>query len=210
MQELIESQFKRYREEMLKMQDPKVIDSNTVGDPAHFRALEDLERMLETLPQAPMDHGRVGLVVMKGHGGRRETPDRILLNPIANVPGDAGHDLEDSDGETQLTIMQLDVAELIANGQPLPLFGDNLFLDLDLSTDNLPPGSRVRVGGAILEVTPLPHNGCRKFRGRFGDNALRFVSKTGLRHRNLRGIYMRVLEGGEVEPGDRVEVLSRP
>ena len=92
----------------------------------------------------------------------------------------------------------------------MPLFGDNLFLDLDLSTENLPPGSRVRVGKAILQVTPVPHNGCRKFRGRFGDNALRFVSKKELRHRNLRGIYMRVLEGGEVSPGDRVEVLSRP
>jgi MOSC domain-containing protein YiiM len=106
--------------------------------------------------------------------------------------------------------MQFDVAELIANGQPLPLFGDNLFLDLDLSTENLPAGSRVRVGGAILQVTPVPHNGCRKFRGRFGDNALQFVSKKELRHRNLRGIYMRVLEGGEVGPGDPVEVISRP
>ncbi|MGE5224209.1 MAG: MOSC domain-containing protein [Omnitrophica WOR_2 bacterium] len=190
------------------MQNPKIIDSNTVGAPAHFQTLEDLERMLESLPGAPADQGQVNLIVTKGQNGRRETPGRVLLNPIPDAPGDAKDDQED--GDTQLAIMQRDVAELIANGQPLPLFGDNLFLDLDLSTENLPPGSRLRVGSAIFEVTPEPHNGCRKFRGRFGDNALRFVSKKELRHRNLRGIYMRVLEGGEVRPGDPVEVLSRP
>ncbi len=192
------------------MKDPKVINSSTVGDPAHFRALEDLERTLEAHPPAPADQGRVHLVVMKGQDGQRETPERVLLSPPAEHAGDGDHAQEDSDGETQLTVMQFDVAELIANGQPLPLFGDNLFLDLDLSTENLPAGSRVRVGGAILQVTPVPHNGCRKFRGRFGDNALQFVSKKELRHRNLRGIYMRVLEGGEVGPGDPVEVISRP
>lgn len=192
------------------MKDLHVIDSSTMGDPACFRALADLERMLISLPGAPTDKGRVALVVQKGQNGQRETPERVLLTPVIDVPGEVGHDQGDSDGETQLTIMQQGVAELIANGQPLPLFGDNLFLDLDISTDNLPTGSRVRVGNAILEVTPTPHNGCRKFRGRFGDNALRFVSKKELRHRNLRGIYMRVVERGEVGPGDPVEVLSRP
>jgi len=105
--------------------------------------------------------------------------------------------------------MQIDVAELIANGQPLVLFGDNLFLSLDLSVDNLPAGSRVLVGAAVLEVTPMPHLGCRKFRGRFGADALRFVSKAELRHRNLRGVYVRTLEGGELASGDPVEVIAR-
>jgi hypothetical protein len=67
----------------------------------------------------------------------------------------------------------------------------------------------VRVGGAILEVTPTAHNGCGKFRERFGDDALRFVSKRELRHRNLRGIYMRVLEAGEVGNGESVQVIFR-
>jgi len=105
--------------------------------------------------------------------------------------------------------MQTDVAELIANGQPLTLFGDNLFLDLDLSATNLPPGSLVRIGGATMEVTPKPHNGCQKFRARFGSEALRFVSKPDLRRRNLRGIYMRVVQRGEVAAGDPVEVITR-
>jgi MOSC domain-containing protein YiiM len=68
----------------------------------------------------------------------------------------------------------------------------------------------VRIGRSILEVTAKPHNGCRKFAARFGQDALRFVSKPELRHRKLRGIYMRVVEAGEVMLGDAVEVLSRP
>jgi len=91
----------------------------------------------------------------------------------------------------------------------LTLFGDNLFLELDLSAGNLPAGSRVLLGSAVLEVTAKPHTGCRKFRGRFGEEALRFVSRADLRHRNLRGIYMRVAEEGETAPGDSVEVLAR-
>lgn len=111
--------------------------------------------------------------------------------------------------DAQLAVMQVHVAELVANSQPLVLFGDNVFLELDLSAANLPPGSRLRAGSVTLEVTAAPHNGCRKFRARFGDGALRFVSKPALRHLNLRGVYMRVIEGGELSAGDPVEVISR-
>jgi MOSC domain-containing protein YiiM len=106
--------------------------------------------------------------------------------------------------------MQHDVASLIANGQPLPLFGDNLFLDLDLSATNLPIGSRLRAGAVLLEVTPKAHNGCHKFKGRFGSDALRFVAHPDRRSLNLRGIYLRVVEDGEVAVGDAVEVVMRP
>ncbi len=149
------------------------------------------------------------MIVARKEGGRRESPDRVRLEADAGVPGDAWGRQQGPHAERAITVMQFDVAELIANGQPLTLFGDNLFLTLDLSTDNLPPGSRVRAGGAVLEVTAMPHNGCRKFRGRFGADAQQFVSKPELRHRNLRGIYMRTVEGGEVAPGDPVEVIAR-
>jgi MOSC domain-containing protein YiiM len=132
------------------------------------------------------------------------------VTPEAGVPGDAWGRQPRRDPEAQLAVMQRDVAELIANGQPLALFGDNLFLDLDLSRESLPPGSRVRAGQAILQVSAVPHNGCRKFRSRFGDAALRFVSRQDLRPRNLRGIYMQVVEAGEIGPGDDVEVIFRP
>jgi MOSC domain-containing protein YiiM len=157
----------------------------------------------------PIDRGRVALIVCKAEGGRRETPQRTLLAPETGVPGDAWGRQAHPNPDAQLTVMQRDVAELIANGQPLVLFGDNLIVELDLSSASLPAGSRVRVGGAVLEVTPLPHNGCNKFRTRFGDAALRLASRKELRHLNLRGIYMRVVESGEAGPGDPVEVIWR-
>jgi MOSC domain-containing protein YiiM len=106
--------------------------------------------------------------------------------------------------------MQRDVAELIANGQPLTLFGDNLFVDLDLSAENLPEGTRLRVGEAEVVMTAEPHNGCKKFDGRFGRDALRFVQAKPTRYSNLRGVYWRVIAAGEAAVGDAVRVLSRP
>jgi MOSC domain-containing protein YiiM len=105
--------------------------------------------------------------------------------------------------------MRREVAELIANGQPLTVFGDNLFVDLDISAANLPTGTRLRVGEAIVEVTPKPHNGCVRFKGRFGADALRFVQAPTTRDQNFRGIYWKVVEPGEVGIGATIEVLSR-
>jgi len=103
--------------------------------------------------------------------------------------------------------MRRDVAELIANGQPLTLFGDNLFVELDLSAANLATGARLRVGEALVEVTPKPHNGCTKFKARFGQDALRFVQGRPTRDQNLRGIYWKVVEAGEARVGDRIQLL---
>jgi MOSC domain-containing protein YiiM len=185
------------------------IDSNSVGDPARHLALEDLKRGLQALTSIPREAGRVVLIVRKREGGVRETLDRIVVTPELGIPGDAWSRRAEPDREMQLAVMQTDVAKLIANGQPLTLFGDNLIVELDLSASSLPAGSRVRVGDATLEVTPMPHNGCRKFRARFGDDALRFVSAPELRQRNLRGIYMRVVGAGEVATGVPIEVISR-
>ena len=143
------------------------MDSSSSGAPARFRPLGELQSGLTALPIGPMDRGRVALVVSRTERGRRLTLDRVRLTSDGGVAGDAWNRQANRRIDGQITVMEAAVAELIANGQPLVLFGDNLFLDLDLSVGNLPPGSRVRVGGALMEVTPKPHNGCHKFRGRF-------------------------------------------
>ena len=180
------------------------------GDPSRHLPLGELEQKLGTLPAAPRDAGRVALLVRRRPDKVRETPTRIDLGPDTGVPGDAWGRGEKPDRAAQLTVMEIDVAEMVANGQPLTVFGDNLFLALDLSVENLPTGSRLRLGRALLEVTAKPHNGCRKFAARFGHDALRLVANPELRHRNLRGIYMSVVEAGEVAVGDAVAVVSRP
>ena len=185
------------------------IDSTTVGDPLCHLEMAALETRLAALAPAPRDAGRVRLLVGRGEEGARQTPDRARLTAAGGFGGDAWARRPDRDPDAQLTLMEHGVAELIANGQPLALFGDQLFVDLDLSRANLPAGTRIRAGSALLEVTARPHNGCQKVRARFGIDALRFVSRADLRHRNFRGIYVRVVADGDVGVGDRVELIAR-
>ena len=189
---------------------PRRIDSQSDGDAAAFLALDVLEARLAAAPRAPADVGRVRLLVTRHRGGVRESLERVAMSPESGMPGDSWGRQRHPAPEAQLAVMQFNVAELIANGQPLTLFGDQLLLDLDLSQANLPAGTVLRAGTATLEVTPMPHNGCRKFRARFGDGALRFVSSPALRHLNLRGIYLRVIEAGEIAVDDEVRVVRRP
>jgi MOSC domain-containing protein YiiM len=180
------------------------------GDPALHRPLAGLEEALRELPEAPTDAGRIALIVRRRADGARETPERVVLTPEEGVPGDGWGRRPPRDPEAQLAVMRRDVAELLANGQPLTLFGDNLLVDLDLCEGNLPLGTRLRVGEALVIVTPKPHNGCRKFHARFGGDALRFVQAPATRRLNLRGIYWKVVAPGAAAVGDPIEVLARP
>lgn len=184
--------------------------SDPMGDPSRHLPLAALESGLRALPALPKDSGCPTLIVRRPADGSRETPERLRLSPEDGVPGDSwGRDPKRM-LDAQIAVMQRDVAELIANGQPLTLFGDSLFVELDLSATNLPIGSRLRVGEAIVEVTPMPHDGCSKFKKRFGADALFFVNAKPTRHLNLRGIYWKVIEAGEVRVGSPIEVLARP
>lgn len=162
------------------------------------------------LPPAPKDRGNLRLIVRRHADGTRESLLRAHITPESGVPGDRWGRKHPRNPEAQLAVMRRDVAEMIANGQPLTVFGDNLFVDLDLSEKNMPAGAWVRLGGATVEVTPKPHNGCIKFKGRFGQDGLEFVQAKSTRDQNFRGIYWRVIEPGDIEVGDAVEVISRP
>ena len=180
------------------------------GDSTLHLPLTALESSLRALPALPKDSGRLALIVRRHLDGSRETPDRLRLSPEDGVPGDSwGRDPKRM-LDAQIAVMQRDVAELIANGQPLTLFGDSLFVELDHSTANLPTGTRLRIGEAVVEVTPMPHDGCSKFKKRFGGDALFFVNARPTRHLNLRGIYWKVIEAGEVRVGSPIAVMTRP
>ncbi len=178
------------------------------GDPSRHLSGEEIERELAALAP-PEDRGELQLIVARAEHEVRETPEHVRLSREDGVPGDAWLRRMSHKPDAQVTMMRSDFGRLVANGQPLTLFGDNLLVDLDLSRANLPTGSRLRVGGAVLEVTPEPHDGCAKYRQRFGGDALRITADPRFRDQRLRGIYVKVVEGGEVAVGDPIEVTSR-
>lgn len=117
-----------------------------------------------------------------------------------------------ADPQRQVTVMNARVAELVAGGTDrMPLAGDQLYLDLDLSLDNLPPGSLLAVGQAVLQVSAAPHLGCAKFVYRFGSEAMRFVNSSAGRRLRLRGMNAHVVTSGMVRLGDlAVKTPARP
>ena len=169
-----------------------------------------LEKGLRELPPPPLDEGAVVLVVARPAVDERLTPSRCPLTPDGGVEGDRWALRPNPSPDAQITVMRADVARLIGNGQPLALFGDNLQVELDLSQANLPTGTRLQVGTAVCEVTPQPHTGCGKFAARFGQEARAITGAPKFLDWRLRGLYIRVIEAGEVGPGDRIRVLSRP
>jgi MOSC domain-containing protein YiiM len=118
--------------------------------------------------------------------------------------------LQDKYGtDYQLATTRTDFATVVAGGQKLELHGDNLYLTLDLSSENLPAGSQLRAGEARLEVTPQAHNGCKKWVQRVGLAAMKLNMEPEQQRAHLRGIYLRVIQSGKVRVGDVVTVESR-
>ncbi len=165
---------------------------------------------LERLPPQPRDEGRVILVVVRTDAGERATPPRGELTREGGLVGDRWSRRDQPVLDAQVTMMRADAAAVFANGQALSLPGDNLLVNLDICAANLPPGSRLRVGSALLEVTPKPHRGCDKFAARFGEDAFAITRDPLLADHRWRGLHLRVVEPGHVSPGDAVAVLCRP
>ena len=174
--------------------------------------LAALEAGLPEIRRSPRQRGRVELIVRRPAENEREVLEEARLDPSDGLVGDVwrtrGSRLTE-DGSAhpgmQLTLMNARVAALVAR-EPhrWQLAGDQLFVDLDLSCENIPPGTRLAAGSALIEVTDQPHRGCGKFAARFGVDALRFVNSAVGRELNLRGVNARVLVAGVVRPRDAI------
>lgn len=114
------------------------------------------------LPAPPKDCGIVRLLVLREPGERRLLPASVRLRPAAGAVGDRWSLDREPEADAEVTVMRADVAGLMAQDGDIARFGDNLFVDMDLSLENLPAGTQVRVGSARCEVTPLPHNGLQQ------------------------------------------------
>jgi hypothetical protein len=171
---------------------------------------EELEQGLDHIQQSPKDEGRVELIVRRPEVDQREILAEGTLDTEEGLVGDnwktrgCGHTPDGSaDPEMQLNIMNSRVVALVADDpERRDLAGDQLYLDMDLSYENLPPGTQLKLGEAIIEVTEPPHTGCKKFAARFGTDAMVFVNSGMGKKLNFRGINARVVKTGNVRQGD--------
>ena len=177
---------------------------------------EELTAGLDDIRKSPADSGVLKLIVRRPATDQREVLDEGVLDPSQGLVGDnwlARGSRSTTDGsahpEMQLNIMNARVIALVAQDpQRWALAGDQLYLDMDLSPENLPPGTRLSIGSAVIEVTAPPHTGCKKFVARFGMDAMLFVNSGIGRQLNLRGINARVVKAGTIRTNDIAEKVS--
>ncbi len=145
------------------------------------------------------DRGTLDAIVIRGVDGRRSQPDEAQMTVEGGLEGDRWAHGNAHPGD-QISMMNLDVAAAIANGQSIVLFGDNLFTRLDLSADVLPVGTQLQVGEALIEVSEKPHVPCGRFKARFGASAFAAAAADP----RVRGVYLTVRKGGQIAVGDPV------
>jgi len=176
-------------------------------------SITELEAGLNIIRQSPSDQGLLKLIVRRPKTDEREIVNEAELNLEVGLVGDIWKvrgSKATPDGsaniEAQITLMNMRAISLLAQDESRwALAGDQLYVDFDLSETNLPAGTRIAIGSAILEVSATPHTGCAKFSERFGKDALKFVNSPDGKQLHLRGINTRVVQAGEIRVGDVVK-----
>ena len=182
---------------------------------ANHRTREELEAGLPEIFRAPREIGSLEMIARRPAVGEREVVDQAQLDSVAGLVGDSWlcrGSRSTPDGKAhpdmQLNVMNSRVIAMIAGEKTRwGLAGDQLYVDFDISAANVPAGTQLAIGSAVIEVTDQPHTGCAKFVQRFGVDAMKFVNSPNGRKLHLRGINARVVVPGRIQAGDRVTKL---
>jgi len=173
----------------------------------HFSA-DELKQGVDHILDSPTDNGELKLIVRRPDVGERQTPQHARLDVEVGLVGDSWSTRVKVIPDMQLNIMNSRVVDRVAGSEDRwPLAGDQLFVDMDLSGENLPPGTQIALGDAIVEVTEPPHTGCKKFAARFGVDAMLFVNSGQGKTLNFRGICAIVVKSGDISVGDTARKL---
>jgi MOSC domain-containing protein YiiM len=178
-------------------------------------SLDELRSYVPEILGAPADRGELKAIVVRPATDERVSLAECEISPELGVHGDnwaKGCWMSLPDGrphpDVQVAIINArSIAAIAQSTDRWPLAGDNLYADLDVSVENLPRGQRLSLGSAVLEITEIPHNGCKKFAQRFGPDAVTFVNSDLGKQLRLRGVYARVVQAGVISVGDVIEKM---
>jgi MOSC domain-containing protein YiiM len=172
--------------------------------------VHDFDVDLAEVRASPTRSGTVELIARRPAEDEREILEQAQLDPAVGLVGDRWHTYAAKHGsDNQLTLMNSRAAALVAGPRSRwAIAGDQLYVDFDLSAASIPPGTRLSLGSAVIEVTAIPHTGCGKFSRRFGVEAQKLVNSAAGRKLNLRGINAKVVRAGTVRTRDRILKLQ--
>ncbi len=179
------------------------------------QSMETLGAGLPELRQTPADNGTLEMIVVRPAAGERVVVEEGRLTAHDGLEGDNwrfrmvgnAKDVE-PDTDNQVTLMNVRAVRLLEpDPARWPLAGDQLYVDFNLSDKNAPAGMRLQIGDAQVEITALPHTGCKQFAERFGVAAVKFVNSEEGTRLHLRGVNARVVQDGDIRTGDRVVKL---
>jgi len=186
-------------------------------DPNHL-SMAELETGLDSIRQSPKEEGILAFIVCRPATNERKVLKSAELHLADGLLGDSWKERGSArtvDGsanpEMQLNVMNARAISLVArHKERWQLAGDQLYIDMDISQENLPPGSQLTIGSAVIEITPPPHTGCKKFQARFGADATSFVNSPEGRQLRLRGLNARIIKPGTIRVGDVARKLRTP
>ena len=168
-----------------------------------------IEAQMDQLAQSPQDLGVLEYIVLRLPDEQRATPQEADVSPDGGLEGDRWARPNSPNPGAQISVMNSRFLRVIAGDDTrMPLAGDNLLVDFDLSKENLPAGTQLQIGTATFEVTDVPHTGCQKFQRRYGKDALEFVNGEAYKSQRLRGLFIRTIQAGKIQVGDSIHKIT--